>query len=200
MANEQKSLLSQIQLTDVASITVDYQDDTIAVKVFVPVGDQGELAEYEETYEDDDATASMVHHARQLGLATVEAVKARKLHQGPVPCSTCTGACCYNYDAVHLTAADVAHLSAVLPEKDFQRGVEKLRRDTMSGHVAVLTKKPRSIDGEEREGACYFLRKDGCSIYENRPTVCREYSAWTCEIYEPDSQKTDGKVHLRVTR
>lgn len=26
------------------------------------------------------------------------------------------------------------------------------------------------------EGHCYYLEKDGCSIYEVRPSVCREYS------------------------
>jgi Fe-S-cluster containining protein len=62
----------------------------------------------------------------------------------------------------------------------------------------VLRQKPRKISGKKEDGACVFLRDDGCSIYEHRPDVCREYDAFTCDTFEEDHKKVEGKVKLRV--
>jgi Fe-S-cluster containining protein len=38
---------------------------------------------------------------------------------------------------------------------------------------------------KETELACAGLGKDGlCAIYEARPTICREFSAWNCDDKE----------------
>ena len=67
------------------------------------------------------------------------------------------------------------------------------------GTVGELKKADIEFNGETHQ-ACVHLRHNGCSIYEHRPRVCREYVAWTCEIHVEDQEKVDGKVHLRVAR
>jgi Putative zinc- or iron-chelating domain len=77
---------------------------------------------------------------------------------GPVPCGACT-ACCH-YPAV------------VVDEK---RDRKRLAR--------LLTE--RSPDGElvlqrRSDGACVHLGKQGCTVYEQRPAVCRTFD---CRVF-----------------
>jgi Fe-S-cluster containining protein len=77
---------------------------------------------------------------------------------GPVPCSGCT-ACCH-YPAI------------VIDEKLDARRLAHLRTE-------------RSPDGElvlqrGSDGACIHLGVQGCTVYEQRPAVCRTFD---CRIF-----------------
>jgi Fe-S-cluster containining protein len=48
------------------------------------------------------------------------------------------------------------------------------------------------------DGACIFLGPDGCSVYERRPGVCRDFIAETCGMYVQDPAKVLGLITLRV--
>ncbi len=193
-----KHPLSGLKTTDIATITLDYQDDIVTTKVFVPVGVEGELAEYEESFGEDDLPSDVRAIALQLGKSLLEHMKKRTIVSGEVRCKTCRGACCYTYDAVHLTPEDIRELTK-WSKIAVKNSISPLDKPTIAGHVAVLKKKKKLISGKMEDGACVYLESTGCSIYEHRPTVCREYSAWTCEdTYEADRTKIGGKVKLRV--
>lgn len=193
-------MLKKLKVTDITSIEIDTTDDAITIHASISDGD-GEEFLFEETLTDShDNQAAMPSYLRKAARLFVEAaataVRERAARKGPVPCSTCRGACCYVYDAVHITPAD---LSVLRKHGVPSKGYELFKEISISGHTGVLTKKPRTIGGERIETACFFLRKDGCSIYESRPTVCREYSAWTCgDTYDADPDKQKGRVRLRV--
>jgi len=77
---------------------------------------------------------------------------------GPVPCGACT-ACCH-YPAVVV---------------DERRDRKRLAR--------LLTE--RSPDGElvlqrRSDGACVHLGEQGCTVYEQRPAVCRTFD---CRVF-----------------
>lgn len=195
---EESNPLSRVKLTDIDSITLENSDDTLVIKVMLPV-DDGTFSEYEETISLDDHAPEGLHWlARKFSEAALRALKERTMKQAPVPCQTCTGACCYKYDEVRLTSEDVHNLSLL-----GKKGEDGFRLYALgprwTGYVGALKKKPLTLNGQTIETACHFLRKDGCSIYEHRPAVCREYSPWTCgDTYEADPAKVDGKVRLRV--
>lgn len=190
--------LSKVKLSDIDSITLENGDDTLTIKVMLPV-DDGTFSEYEETIELDEFAPEGLHWlARKFSEASLRALKERTMKKAPMPCKTCTGACCYKYDEVRLTDEDVVKLS--LLGKRGQDGYHLYSTGPRwTGYVGALNKKPLVLNGQKIETACHFLRKDGCSIYEHRPTVCREYSPWTCgDTYEADPAKVGGKVRLRV--
>ncbi len=195
------SLLARATLADIESIELDNGSDEVSIKLMVPVAD-GAYAEYEESLPFDDALKSSKLHrlAREFAAELLLAVQERRLHARKVPCTTCLGACCYKYDEVRLTEEDVTRLVAGLGKRKAEGGFKRYESGTRwTGYVAALKKRSRDINGREIDTACHFLRGDGCSIYEHRPTVCREYSPWTCgDTYEADPAKTSGKVRLRV--
>jgi Fe-S-cluster containining protein len=195
------SLLARATLSDIESIELDNGCDEVTIKLMVPVAD-GAYAEYEESLPlDDELKSSKLHRmAREFSTELLLAVQQRRAQDRPVPCTTCLGACCYKYEEVRLTEEDVSRLVSGLGEKRAAEGYTRYQSGTRwTGYVASLTKKARSINGQQIATACHFLRGDGCSIYEHRPTVCREYSAWTCQdTYEADPAKVKGKVRLRV--
>lgn len=188
--------IQKVRLCDLGTVEIDFQDDTVTVQAHVPVGPDGKLALYEEELTDEAMPPEIRSRARALGEAIASHLAKASTPNKPVPCTTCRGACCYSYDVVHLSQQDV--------DKFRSSGVDDLgwsflEKPTISGFVASLNKKPRVISGAKEDGACYFLRSDGCSIYEHRPQICREYSAWTCgDTYQEDPKKVKGKVCLRV--
>lgn len=191
---------NELTLTDIESITLENAEDSLTIKVLLPL-DDGSFSEYEETIPFDDFAPNGLHEiAKRFSVASLAALKARASKDRPVPCTTCMGACCYKYDEVRLSDRDIANLQEALGEQEAFKGIKLYKTgERWTGYVGALKKAPREIAGQRIESACYYLRSDGCSIYEHRPAVCREYSAWTCgDTYEADPKKVAGKVRLRV--
>ncbi len=190
--------LGKLRVSDLGEVTVDFQDDCVTAKAHITVGPNGELAEFEEVFNEKDMPPRVRHAVRALGLAVADAIKTSARRSGPVPCTTCRGACCYAYDSVDLTDEDVSRIKKATG-KDADSFSVPRTWPTISGFTAMLMKEPRKISGKVETGACIFLKSTGCSIYEHRPQICREYDAWTCgDTYEEDDKKVDGKVRLRV--
>jgi Fe-S-cluster containining protein len=191
--------LANLTLTDIESITLENSDDSLTIKVLLPL-DDGTFSEYEETIPFDDFAPNGLHEiAKRFSTAALSAVKARTMKDRPVPCETCTGACCYKYDEVRLSSEDITMLHRAFGDDAMKGYTLYATGERWTGYVGALKKAPRKIGDQELDSACVYLRSDGCSIYENRPTVCREYSPWTCgDTYEADPKKLDGKVRLRV--
>jgi Fe-S-cluster containining protein len=99
-------------------------------------------------------------------------------------CEGCESDCCSSYQHIFLTQED---LKRIAQGRGFHV-VEFTERyvtldNSMSGYVGYL--KRQMTEGQR---ACCFLyrRPDGkgrgCSIYEWRPDICRNYSAEGCEM------------------
>lgn len=192
--------LSALALSDIESITLENAQDSLTIKVLLPL-DDGTFSEYEETIPFDDHAPVGLHEiAKRFATATLAAVQARVSKSRPMPCETCMGACCYKYDEVRLSNADIDALHEALGAEEAFKGYTLYATgERWTGYVGALKKAPRKIGDQQIDSACYYLRSNGCSIYEHRPTVCREYSPWTCgDTYEADPKKVSGKVRLRV--
>lgn len=201
--------LRSAQLTDLDEITLDAEGNELSVTLSVPVDNGESFASYEETFSlgDDDAPDYLKGAARQFAGAIVRAVRERVMLQGDVPCATCTAPCCARaFDHVEVTAQDVERMEAA--GIDIDKTIEHYEQESWTGHVGTLNRVPwfgnaipADEDDEASELCCPHLTKAGCGIYEHRPLVCREYSAWTCELYEADDEKLeamDAKRKLTV--
>lgn len=193
--------LQHVNLTDVGGITIDDEDD-LTVTVQVPViGRRGELtghAPYEETIRLSTAPGYVQQAVRELGGAVLRALRERAVDPPESQCSTCIGMCCGvspESELVQVTAEDVERLEAA--KIDVHKSITFYEQPTWRGHVGELDKAEVEIGGETWSG-CVFLRPNGCSIYEHRPLICREYVAWSCDLHVEDPHKVDGKVRLRV--
>lgn len=94
-------------------------------------------------------------------------------------CASCASSCCRKPWPIALTADELARF----------------------GGAAIATYAHGwAFAGELRkrsDGACIFLGDDGCSVYERRPKVCRDFVAETCGMYEADPRKQLGLIRLR---
>jgi len=163
------------------------------------MGDNEAFAEYSEVidFDDEKVPAELAAAARQFADAMLRAVKQRVFTSGAYPCETCTSACCgRKFSQVRLTEHDIERLRGA--GIDLEGKLDVYDTKSFTGYTAQMRLVPWF--GDEDEQACPFLEETGCSVYEHRPLVCREYSPWTCDIYEEDERKVDGTVHLRVVR
>jgi len=200
--------LREAQLTDLDEITLDAESNELSVTLSVPVGNGENFASYEETFAlgEDDAPDYLKGAARQFAGAIVRAVRERVLTSGEPPCVTCTSPCCARaFDHVEVTAQDVVRMEAA--GIDVDDTIESYPQESWTGHVGMFKRVPwfgnvipADEDDEASEMCCPHLTPQGCGIYEHRPLVCREFSAWTCELYEEDPDKVDGKTRLRVVK
>lgn len=185
--------------TDLVSAAISSDNETLSVEVLVPL-DNGEIyASYEHEFdlEDPETPAEIRLATQQLAEATVRALNRRHM-RGEYPCATCTSKCCgREFAQVRVTQKCIDTMRGA--GLDVETTIDTYDMETWDGYVGQFAQVPYKGPGaEEGETCCPFLAADGCSIYDVRPLVCKEYSAWTCDIYEPDPAKLDGKVHLRV--
>lgn len=207
--------------SDINKIEIDLREDKCTVEYALPEHDLGTGIYTEEfVWSATHPPDYLKKAAAQFVMALNRAVSERANAQRDVPCKTCTGNCCgRHFSTVRVTKADIAVMHVVgkvlvAEAVELWDGHCWPKFETTEELDDVLSTLPESIDGtvgymkmvpwkghQEEEGeqqACMFLQKDGCAIYEGRPQVCRDYSAWTCDIYEEDPDKVSGKVRLRV--
>ncbi|HEX9079537.1 MAG TPA: YkgJ family cysteine cluster protein [Desulfuromonadaceae bacterium] len=101
----------------------------------------------------------------------------RKLHgllldhpqDGDDRCRKCGGACCRSFSDVELSWEEVERLRAL--------GATQLRLSLIGPHRLMI------------DYNCEFLVDGRCSIYEDRPDVCRRF---TCTDATLDTKQTDS--------
>jgi len=189
--------LTQVELTDIVSVKLDSSENHVAVELNLPVmGGEG-YAAYEEVldFDEQDIPGYLRDAARRMYEAVMRAVRERVFTDRDVPCATCTGNCCGRaFSAVRLTHDDIKRLEA--GGIDIEEQVMFYDEMQFAGYAGEF----RLIEyyGDDDQLMCPNLTPEGCGIYEHRPLICREYSAWDCDIYEADPEKVDGKVKHKL--
>lgn len=188
------SQLAQLQPKDIESITFDAEDETIEAEFLLPIDDGEDFATYTLSLDCDplgEGSNPSVNHALAMLTRALCNVannqKAANAEQDP-PCTTCNSACCRD-TVVRLLPTDLDRLQANGISLEH---VTRYSHPSPQGYVAAINA------AELPDGACCFLSDEGCTIYAHRPTICREYSAWTCAAYVEDPEKVAGKRRLLV--
>ena len=197
-----------IMLKDVDSLTIDVSSETVSVKYTVEHGD--DFAEMEEEMESDKLSARLNRKIHTLLVSVLDEMNQKARSEEDIPCHTCIGACCTDsFSAVHLTREDIDRL---VRSPNYQDGsVATFKLQSWTGYVGKLSRVTvaKAVDPPTGLPAireiCVYLRSNGCAIYEDRPSICRQYSPWHCgEVYEEDPTKVasrkKGRVTLRVVR
>jgi Fe-S-cluster containining protein len=104
-------------------------------------------------------------------------------------CTECPAFCCSVYERVEVTDRDLTRLAKYfgLTEKEAERKFTKKWENER-----ILRRKKDDLFGE----TCRFLDDEtrGCTIYEGRPTICRQYPGkehcgyWDLWKFEQDQQ------------
>jgi Fe-S-cluster containining protein len=189
--------LSKLRVTDLDSIKLDASEEQLVIEALLPVHGGESHATYEETidFSEQDVPEYLAKACREMFAAALRAMQERVLTKREYPCSTCTGACCgREFGRVQLTSEDVELLRGVV---SLSKQVLMYDEPLFTGHVGEFKQVPWG-DPEDNETACPNLTPSGCAIYEHRPRVCHEYSAWDCDVHDEDPDKVAGRVHLRV--
>lgn len=205
------SWIKTVSKADISSIALDSDSNELTVVFDVSVGDRGEIAEYTEVIDMDEAPPRLRAAASEFSDALVQTLRDVAASTEDVKCLTCTGSCCYSFDSIRVTRADVERMVAgglvienhVDLYDEFAEGQED-----WSGNIGRMKERVVAPQISKKANAagqtgCVNLTPQGCSIYEHRPTVCREFSSYTCdETYEEDQRKVqqrkNGKMTLRV--
>lgn len=196
--SDPKSPLSRADLTWLESITLDADTHVASVKLNVPVDPTAGTADFEEEIDFDGPVPEyLASTAREFAFACVSFVRERGATrmQSESKCVTCTGACCARvFSEVHVTADDLVRMGIKL----VQRGVDKYPYGaSWNGYAGTLKRVIWKGEGEatfeddEQPMACVFLdvKTSACSIYAERPKVCREYTAHDCVEHEQASSR-----------
>lgn len=203
--------IKTVSKADISSISLDSDSNELTVVFDVTVGERGEVAEYTEVLDMDETTPRLRAAASEFTEALVQTLRAVAESTEDVKCLTCTGSCCYSFDSIRVTRADVERMVAgglvIENHVDLYDGIDEGHED-WSGNVGRMKERVVSPQISKKanvagQTGCVNLTPQGCSIYEHRPTVCREFSPYTCdETYEEDQRKVqqrkNGKMTLRV--
>lgn len=208
--------LRKTRLDDIHEVSLDLGTGTMSVQVALAVGGdhQDSFATYQEVIDlDDEELEPYLTHALKAFLRAGQRYIVERAGARVIPCETCIGACCgMAFDTIALYPEDISVLQSIDP--DWQSKVtlyDSEKYDGSTGRITLLEPEDDEPDDEDEDapdvddvwlGAhrtrCPYLAPNGCSIYEKRPRVCREFSAMDCDVHEEDQAKVDGKVHLRV--
>lgn len=206
------NLLHTLRLEDIEEIRLSNPDMEIQTTVSVAIGDNGESATYEDVTAHEDLPDYVLRAATGLSSALHRMLKERTHNPDALPCLTCTSSCCYTEGVVRVTLDDLERLKKLgrpIEELvDFYPEYKGWEGTDWAGFVGQMVERvvPKDVDPaahEESETGCAMVGPKGCSIYEHRPNVCREYSPWTCgDAYNADPRKmkarADGKYTLKV--
>jgi Fe-S-cluster containining protein len=203
----------KVAKTDLSTVELDTHSSTLSVKFDMTVTEAGAVAEFEDEIDMDEAPHYLRVAASKFTDAIMQALRESAENPGDIKCNTCTGACCFAFSSIRVTADDLLRLEAGGINLDAAVDLFPEHAEGMTdwtGYVGQMKEKPvtaqisRAASELEKTG-CVFLTEKGCSVYEHRPQVCRDFSAWTCdETYEEDSRKVsarkNGKTTLRVVQ
>jgi Fe-S-cluster containining protein len=188
--------LTQITQREVDAVEIDTDEMVVRVRLARTFGTQ-EIAYVEDLPIGDDVTHPLLrglrHDVTKLYERIAAAVSHRAVeHNGEMPCATCTGACCRTW-LVYVTPKD----QTVVPP-NLVHFFDKKDPNGNVGHMRQVPWK-NPLDGSIDQ-ACAALGKDGlCTIYDKRPTICREFSPFNCDEKE-EWPNVPKKRRLKVVR
>ena len=191
-----------IDVGKVEKLVISNEDDLLTLSIR-RVEDDGTTVRYEQTVNLGTTKASFKSEVLAFLTSALQRVEQQKSEKQEYPCATCTSACCYTYDHVELTPSDVERWRTARGDEFIERHVV-FNQDgpTAWGCVAKIKYAPYP-HGEKKMG-CSLLGENGCTEYDIRPTVCREYEPWGCGEYVEDPAKIrltkEGKKSLVVVR
>lgn len=101
------------------------------------------------------------------------------------PCSICSAKCCKKYD-VFINHEDISKIYDITNNFSFVKKIEyhKSYGDVPSFILWENNKKKKWVLClSNPDSICIFLKNDRCSIYRNRPSICKTYP-----FYEEDGE------------
>jgi Fe-S-cluster containining protein len=206
------TLLHTIRLDDIDEIKLDNEEMEITTTVSIAIGDQGEVATYEDVTAHEDLPDYVRKAATGLSTALHRMLREKTHSPEALPCLTCRSACCYTEGVVRVTLDDLERLKGLGRPLDqvvkFYPEYEQWEGTDWAGYVGEMwsTTVPEKVDPDAYEDdavGCMMVGPKGCSIYAHRPQVCRDYSPWTCGdtyIADPakEKERAKGKFTLKV--
>jgi len=188
--------LSKLELIDLAAVTIDAPGQTATVTFNVPHAGAG-ISELTETARlDSPRQPEYLRQAvAEVNNAMLRWVKERGvLLDSQAICAECTSACCARvFELVGVNAVDFARMG----KRTARSAVELLPQPNPAGYVGKLKRVPykgagtAKYEGDAVPMACVFLDQETgwCTIYKDRPDICRTYRADKCEKKEPAPPK-----------
>lgn len=168
----------------VTSISTDYAANTLTASMRI----NGTFAEEEVVLE-----LWRKEHEVARGLLTqlYQEVNKWRNEAGDKNCGTCRGTCCtsrWGEFGITLTQEDVQRLADHLGVTPIQVSFKYLSSNPSANDEQFAFEyrdEPKATSGK----CCPFLSIDDkglgrCTVYEARPRVCREFTAYGCTIYE----------------
>lgn len=177
-------IFKRVNLTHINEIVLSNPHDAIEVDVAVPVNDSGIILRERIIYKYSADSPEWLRAATKQFLDAVARFARERPDITEDKCSTCTGVCCTKPWAIRVTQEDIERIAEA--RDDIDEVIVSYSEEAWTGYVGEMAR------GED--GACVFFKNGGCSQHEIRPSVCREYSAHKCDLYEYD----DKKYHLKI--
>jgi Fe-S-cluster containining protein len=139
---------------------------------------------------------SVVSKGVELNQGMISKKKQKRNPNKKLPCNECGGACCgiltpwdpHEIEMIKRVTPNFEKLYNVLPSNDISSIITKKN----------ITKTANELRNSKITYPCVFLGKDGlCSIYENRPKICRDYGIKTTCAYEEENSELN-KILLKA--
>jgi len=203
------NLLHTIRLDDIEEISITNPEMELSTTLSVSIGDHGESASYTDVTEHKELPDYVQRAAADLASAVHRMIREKTHNPEALPCLTCTSSCCYTEGEVRVNAFDLERLAKLgrpLEEiVNFRREYLEWEGTDWAGFVGSMKERvvPADVDREAHdsdETGCMMVGPKGCSIYEHRPTICRDYSPWTCgDTYNADPVKVAARLKGKFT-
>lgn len=183
------------------NLEIDLSDNELTVESYPPT-EAYEHMEFEQTLsrvfdlEDDDHPA-LRRAVEDLVAAVQEAMVEPHPDYMPDRCDRCWHADCCHIGRIHLSEEERRRILDYLGEPDNEESYARYFEadKDLAGYYKTMFRHVRPDEPKDDEDTqCVFLRKResghmGCSIYEVRPKVCRDYGAAYCDefsVLKPD--------------
>src|SRR5208283_907442 len=125
-------------------------------------------------------------------------VRAQKMHmQNRTDCIRC-GKCCTGSSPSLLKEDLALFVSGVLSYSNTITVREgELVRSKSDGQIYESFMEMIKIRCKDQSSVCVFYNAEGCAIYENRPSQCRQYECWRpLDLYEGLEKNALGREEL----
>jgi Fe-S-cluster containining protein len=109
------------------------------------------------------------------------------------PGISCFNACCHEIDVI-LTPFDVLKMKNQLGIKSDEFLAKYSHLQKLKGTDIPLVKL-KMHDAEDKKNHCVFLCEKGCTVYESRPAVCRNYPTGLA-IQDPNSGESSNPFFI----